>query len=212
MLPQILLPGSPGQFPNYERALSAAGAAIRYAAVDKAPLSCDGLLLPGGGDIHPRHYGAPVLDCCGLDEARDGLELSLTARFAAEGKPILGICRGIQVLNVAFGGTLLQHIEGHSAGRKGDRLHPAWAVEGSFLAAIYGRRFTVNSAHHQAIDRLGSGLTAVQWAGDVIEAVSHRTLPIWGVQWHPERLTEGGRRQDTVSGQRLIDCFVEQCG
>ena len=212
MLPQILLPGLPGQFPNYERALAAAGANVRYAATDTACNDCHGLLLPGGGDLHPRHYRAQVIDCRGLDEERDALELRLTAHFLAAGKPILGICRGMQVLNAALGGTLLQHIEGHSATERGDRLHRVHTAPGSDLERLYGSDFTVNSAHHQAVDRLGEGLRAVQWAGEIVEAVEHGSAPAWGVQWHPERLFEGGKGLDTVDGGRLIAFFTGQCG
>ena len=210
MLPQILLPGVPGQFPNYERALSAAGANLRYSG--DALSACDGLLLPGGGDLHPRHYGAPVVDCRELDEARDSLELALAEAFLAAGKPILGICRGMQVLNAALGGTLHQHIEGHSAGPRGDRFHTVHTAPDSALGGLYGRRFTVNSAHHQAVDRLGRGLRAVQWAGEVVEAAEHDAAPVWAVQWHPERLFEGGKDRDTVDGGRLIAFFADQCG
>ena len=213
MVPRILLPGSPEQFPNYVRALTEAGASACFWTEERpdAPLR-DGLLLPGGGDVHPRRYGAPLLCCRDVDEERDELELRLIDRYAAAGRPILGICRGAQVLNVAFGGTLCQHVEGHSATALGDVLHPVRTAAGSFLADLYGSFFTVNSAHHQAVDRLGSGLRAVQWCGAVVEGISHRTAPIWGVQWHPERLEEGGRWRDTVSGQRLIRWFAAQCG
>ena len=209
MLPQILLPGVPGQFSNYERALSAAGANVRYAG--DALSTCDGLLLPGGGDLHPRHYGAPILDCRDIDETRDVLEMALIRDFLAAERPILGICRGMQVINVALGGTLHQHIEGHSANEQGDRFHQVRTVAGSAIGRLYGRYFTVNSAHHQAVDRLGTGLRAVQRAGETVEAVEHETVPVWAVQWHPERLFEGGRSRDTVDGGRLIAFFVGQC-
>lgn len=211
MLPQVLLPGRPGQFPNYERALSAAGANLRYAGTD-SPDTCHGLLLPGGGDIHPRRYRGAMICCRDVDEERDELELDLTRRFLDAGKPILGICRGLQVVNVALGGTLLQHVEGHSADGHGDRLHSVRTRSGSALERLYGRRFTVNSAHHQAVERLGRGLRAVQWAGEVIEAVEHVSAPLWAVQWHPERLREGGRLRDTVDGGILFTFFVARCG
>lgn len=210
MLPQILLPGLPGQFSNYERTLSAAGANVRY--VGDPPHTCDGLLLPGGGDLHPRRYGAPIIDCRNIDETRDALELELAEDFLTKGRPVFGICRGMQVLNVALGGTLHQQVEGHSALERGDRLHRVCTAADSALGQLYGQWFTVNSAHHQAVDRLGQGLRAVQWAEGVVEAVEHETAPIWAVQWHPERLFEGGRGLDTVAGSRLLAFFVEQCG
>ena len=205
MAAYILLPGAPGQFPNYENALLRAGAAPCW----QRETAC-GLLLPGGGDIHPRFYGAPWADCRNVDEDRDERELALAAAFLAEGKPVLGICRGLQVLNTALGGTLRQHVDGHSQVRGADGLHPTRAS--GFLRDLYGSRFTVNTAHHQALNRLGRGFQAVQWAEDgVVEAAAHRTLPLWGVQWHPERLTEGDRHRDTVDGGQLFHWFIALC-
>ena len=212
MTPRILLSVSPHRCANYIHALTAAGAAAAFAPEFGDPPLLDGLLLPGGGDVHPRFYGGEIAGCRDVDEARDVLELSLVQQYREAGKPILGICRGQQLLNVAFGGTLLQHIEGHSATALGDALHPVRTAPRSFLEEIYGTVFTVNSAHHQAVDRLGAGLEAVQWCGQVIEAVAHHSAPVWAVQWHPERLEEGGRWRDTVSGLRVIRFFVEQCG
>ena len=96
---------------------------------------------------------------------------------------------------VALGGTLVQHLPTAAAHAweetTGDKCHMVRAAPGSFLAGLYGERFAVNSAHHQAADRLGSGLRAVQWAEDgVVEALCHRRLPVWAVQWHPEELVE----------------------
>ena len=210
MPPHVLLYGVPRQFPNYEEALVRAGAVVRYAGCGLE--DWDGLVLPGGGDIHPRYYGMDLEDCRGADEKRDREELALAERFLDRGKPILGICRGLQVLNVALGGTLLQHVEGHGMADGRDGFHPVDTETGSFLGKIYGRRYVVNTAHHQALDRLGAGLRAVQWAGDgVVEAVEHRELPVWGVQWHPERLLEGGRKWDTVDGGVLFSWFAGQC-
>lgn len=201
----ILLPGEPGRFPNYEEALLRAGAAPCGQA-ERAW----GLLLPGGGDLHPRYYGGRWEDCREVDEVRDREELALAAAFLSAGKPVLGICRGIQVLNVVLGGDLRQHVAGHGQIRGADGYHETRAA--GFLRTLYGPRFTVNTAHHQALGRLGRGLRAVQWTADgVVEAVEHDTLPLWGVQWHPERLREGTRYQDTVDGGQLFRWFIAQC-
>ena len=212
MPPHILLCGAPRQFPNYEAALVRAGAVVRFPGGETD--ACDGLLLPGGGDLDPALYGQSPEDCREVDGARDRRELDLCRRFLAAGKPVLGICRGLQVLNVALGGTLRQQVPGHGQTAPGvDGLHPTLARAGGFLGQLYGRRFTVNTAHHQAAGRLGEGLRAEQWTADgTVEAVSHRSLPAYGVQWHPERLGEGGKRWDTVDGGRLMSWFAAQCG
>lgn len=208
MQSHILLYGNPRQFPNYERALVQAGAVVRFGS----PKGCDGLLLPGGGDIYPEFYGATIENCNNVDPKRDKDELALCRYFINQKLPILGICRGLQVLNVAFGGTLQQHIENHCQVNGQDRIHRTHCTTGQWLESLYGRCFSVNSAHHQSIQQLGSGLKAIQWSEDgVIEAISHQTLPVYGVQWHPERLWEGGKKHDTVDGNQLFSWFLTLC-
>lgn len=188
--------------PNYLDALHAAG----FSATDD-PAHADALLLPGGGDLHPRLYRQAPAGSADIDEARDARELSLVRVFAAQEKPIFGICRGLQLLNVAFGGTLHQHIDGHSQLAGKDRLHETH-TDDPLLRSLYGERFTVNSAHHQSVDRLGSELRAVQWAeGGTVEALRHRTLPIYAVQWHPERLCGKFARSGAVDGLVLLHEF-----
>src|SRR5688572_9480668 len=164
----------------------------------------DGILLTGGGDIAPERFGeAPHAETSLISPERDALELDLVTRRAIDdGKPLLAICRGLQVLNVALNGSLHQHVpdvfgptpshaqvEARSA-----RTHAVSADANSRLARVVGSsELRVNSFHHQAINRLGDGLEAVAWADDkVIEAVE---LPgargfVLGVQWHPEELVE----------------------
>ena len=185
---KILLYGRPGDFPNYEAALRRAGLCPAWQGAE--PLEAfHGLLLPGGGDIAPWRLGAPEGLAGKVDEARDQAELAMAEAFLAEGLPILGVCRGMQVLNVALGGTLFQDIPGHRGPDGQDGYHPVATAPGSWAAEFCGDETEVNSYHHQAVDRLGSGLRAVQWAPDgIVEAVVHEHLPAWGVQWHPERL------------------------
>ena len=189
--------GGAERFANYRRAVeSAGGRAVSGAAAGGEALRWDALLLPGGGDLEPWRYGQENTASRELEPRRDEEELRLLEDFTAAGKPVLGICRGLQTVNVFFGGTLAQDIPGHSAVDGRDRLHTVKTVP-SPLRELCGGNLTVNSAHHQAADRLGAGLEAVQWAGDgVVEALCHRRLPVWAVQWHPERLkaAEAGRR------------------
>lgn len=190
----IFIRGRAERYGNYCRAVVRAGGQVRFSEDPGDAEGCGALLLPGGGDLEPWRYGQENRASRNLEPDRDGAELALLARFAARGRPVLGICRGLQVINVFFGGTLIQDLPGHSALEEKDRLHPARTAP-SFLLPLCGPRCVVNSAHHQAADRLGQGLEAAQWAEDgVLEALYHRALPVWAVQWHPERLDrpEGG--------------------
>ncbi|HEX5689903.1 MAG TPA: gamma-glutamyl-gamma-aminobutyrate hydrolase family protein, partial [Roseiflexaceae bacterium] len=182
----------------------------------------DGLLLSGGGDIDPVHYGeAPIAELGVTDPLRDTVELWL-ARWAAEdGKPILGICRGLQMLNVALGGTLYQDIPAQldselvhdSSYTRQDWTYMAHDLRlepDSKLAQLFGTtNFSTNSLHHQSLNRLAPELRAVGWAPDgVVEAVEGRNGHFMlGVQCHPEAL------QGTADPrwQALFREFVEQC-
>jgi gamma-glutamyl-gamma-aminobutyrate hydrolase PuuD len=156
----------------------------------------DGLLLVGGGDVDPARYDAvPHPQNNRVNLARDDAETALLREALALGLPILGICRGLQLLNVALGGTLHQHIpdvvghEGHSGGdgvftRHDVHLHPRSRI----ARALRRTTLDVASLHHQAIDRLGTGFTACAWSDDgLIEAAELDGHPFTvGVQWHPE--------------------------
>ena len=147
----------------------------------------EGLLLPGGGDLEPWRYGQQAQCVRNLDPARDDDEWRLLEAFVEAGKPVLGICRGMQVINAYFGGTLFQNLSGHSQLGGADRVHPVRNTDPVWKREL-GESMVVNSAHHQAVDRLGRGLLATQLAEDgVIEGLRHEELPIWAVQWHPER-------------------------
>jgi putative glutamine amidotransferase len=154
---------------------------------------CDALLLTGGNDIDPRLYGQEILfDSVKTDKARTDFEFELARAFVCARKPIMGICRGCQLLNVLFGGTLYQDLPGQlRVSHQGVNLrHEVIAEPGSVLYGLYGERLIVNSSHHQSVRALGDGLTATAHTpGDgVVEAFEHGTLPIWGYQFHPERM------------------------
>lgn len=196
--------GSPERFTNYRRwVASAGGRAVFGDAAQGQAGRWDALLLPGGGDLEPWRYGQKNAASRNLEPERDEAEIQLIRGFIAAGKPVLGVCRGLQVINVFFGGTLAQDVPGHGAWQAGDRLH-AVRTAPSPLRDLCGEAMAVNSAHHQAVDRLGRGLQTVQWAEDgVVEALRHRRLPVWAVQWHPERL------ENRALGRRLLGAFLE---
>ena len=199
--------GEAERFANYSRAVEAAGGRAVFGSGSAGQAALwDALLLPGGGDLEPWRYGQENTASRSLEPERDRAELALLEDFTAAGKPVLGVCRGLQTVNVFFGGTLAQDIPGHGALEGRDRLH-AVRTAPSALLPLRGEEALVNSAHHQAADRLGSGLRAVQWAADgVVEALCHRRLPVWGVQWHPERL------EASPAGRDLLGAFLALCG
>ncbi|MHB8670484.1 MAG: gamma-glutamyl-gamma-aminobutyrate hydrolase family protein [Acidimicrobiales bacterium] len=174
----------------------------------------DGLLLLGGGDVDPACYGEDRRpEVGGVMADSDSFELSLAAAAVSDGVPTLAICRGIQVLNVALGGTLHQHItdpdgpvDHGGGGSDGERSpHVVRLEAGSRTAGVMGTTSpTCACHHHQALARLGEGLRAVGWAADgVIEAVEHDRAWLLAVQWHPEDTAAAD-----AAHQRLFDALV----
>ena len=193
------------------------GSAMAARALDAA----DGLVLTGGEDMDPAWYGAepsPLLHPPSRD--RDLFELALFAAARQRGMPILGICRGIQVVNVAMGGTLYQDLPSERPGpvdhnpptARTDRSHPVRILPGSRVAAALGRdRVTVNSFHHQAVRDLAPGLLASGWTEDgLIEAVETADGEPWllAVQWHPEEMHAEARAPE----HGLFRALVERAG
>lgn len=212
MQPKILVL-NPGK-PFYEEVVTACGAEAVCQMYPEVSTDYDGLLLCGGGDIEPLRYGQENFDSKNTVPQRDENEMELAMAFTKAGKPILGICRGMQLLNVVFGGDLYQHIptaEAHSA--PGDAVHAVTAVGESYLSNIYGKHFAVNSVHHQSVNKLAEGfrVTLVSDSDGVVEAIEHKDLPIFGVQWHPERICLSKVREDAVDGLGVIQHFVDLC-
>lgn len=198
---------------------STAGASLRAGAF----ASMEGLLLTGGPDIEPARYGHDRPGSAAVDPDRDELEAAAWAAAAARGLPVLGICRGLQAMNVFSGGSLLSHVDGHGGipwGQGEAHTHPLRLVAGSRLARILnptaagvGGVVSVNSFHHQAIrpPDLAPGFVAAAHAsspaGDLVEAIEAADGPFRiGVQCHPER-TESTPR----SFERLFAFFVDAC-
>jgi putative glutamine amidotransferase len=200
----------------YVAALRAAGAQVALlppqpADPDELLAAFDGLLLAGGGDIEPARYGAADHPAqYGTDPDRDELEVELARAAVRLGTPTLGICRGIQLLNVAFGGTLVQHlpdVDGLVEHRDEAKqaIHGLRVEAGSRLAGALGQVQAQGlSHHHQSLDRLGDGFRPVAWAPDgLVEGIEHDHGWTVGVLWHPESTAQA----DPVQ-RRLLRSFV----
>lgn len=212
----------------YPHAIEQAGGAPLVAplttdrtTLDRLLDSVDGLMLTGGGDVDPNCYGTNLPPCLkktlgGVDARRDEMEIYLAREAHRRGIPVLGICRGHQVLNVALGGTLIadiptqvgQAIHHSRLDRKNDAVHDVTIQPGTKLARIFGRRtLSVNSSHHQAVDQPGEGLrVSARSADGVIEGIETGDASFTiGVQFHPERMVE-----NHPLIRKLFAAFVEK--
>lgn len=212
MQPRILVANNANN--NYPEAVTQSGAIAIAKQLPEISTDYDGLLLCGGSDVDPVHYGQPIAGSVNINPERDANELALARAFIAAKKPILGICRGHQVLNIALGGTLHQHIPTAESHRgPGDAVHEVIAEEPSLFTQLYGSRFFTNSSHHQAVDQPGDGLKVLLRCPEdgTVEAFCHETLPILGVQFHPERMCLSRAREDTVNGLPIFRWFTALC-
>ncbi|MFJ3517694.1 MULTISPECIES: gamma-glutamyl-gamma-aminobutyrate hydrolase family protein [unclassified Streptomyces] len=183
----------------YELVQAAGGAAVLLPPDEPGSAAevlsrVDGLVVAGGPDLDPVHYGAARDSRTGAPATvRDHWELALIAAALDADMPVLGICRGMQALNVALGGTLIQHIDGHFETPGATSWHPVRPVPGTRYADLVPEEAQVPTYHHQAVDRLGRGLVVSAHAVDgTVEAIELPDAERWvlGVQWHPERDTD----------------------
>lgn len=165
----------------------------------------DALVLTGGGDLDPALYGGPSVPALGVDRARDDAELALLDAAEACGLPVLAVCRGMQLLAVRAGGSLLPDLGMAHVLMEG-RTHPLGTRAGSLVGSLLGSRPHVSSLHHQAVGEAG-GLLATAWADDgVVEAIEvPGHWPVLGVQWHPEMPCD-------PTGPALFGWLVEEAG
>ena len=207
---------------DYADAISRAGG-VPLLALDENSAGAyaqiaDGLLLSGGRDVSPTLYNRETKTNLVITEPkRDSLEWKILDVFAAKQKPIFGICRGIQMMNVYFGGTLYQDIPSELGGNHSNGVnHMLTIKKESVLGGIFGKTMHINSYHHQVIDDLAPGFVATAWSNaggqTIVEGIEHESLPFWGVQWHPERMTgEVTNPVDCVDSLPMFRYFVNQC-
>lgn len=204
---------------KYIESLARAGAGMRWVELNdpeqavQDALTCDGLLLPGGGDMDPKFYGQARIPACGEPNLlRDAAEPLLLRAFLAADKPVLGICRGIQVMNAVLGGDLYQDIKPFEHLSHNDhwaKVHTVTVRRGTLLSRILGQdTVLVNSQHHQAVDRVAPGFTLAALSEDgIVEAIEKPDARFClGVQWHPEWLSDADPAM-----QGLFDAFVNAC-
>lgn len=207
---------------KYVDGIRRAGAFVKWidlentdSAVAEA-LECDGLLLPGGADLEPLLYYQQRQEKCGkANPLRDKGEMEILAAFIKTGKPILCICRGLQVLNVFFGGTLhqdiahLQKVKHSDFMKRASHSHSITVEEASLLHSIVAEKeIQVNSIHHQSADKIGDGLVVTALSSDgIIEALEMPSHPFClALQWHPEHMCKNNSQQ-----QKIFDTFVSRC-
>lgn len=200
---------------HYIKAITGVGATPRAEYLPCVNTDYDGLILCGGNDIHPKYYNEPINGSVKIDVERDALEFRLLKAYIELKKPVMGICRGFQLINIFFGGSLYQGIEEkalHVGNPEHYPTHNVRAADDSIISRLYGEHLSVNSSHHQAIKVLGENLKATAfWQDKYTEAFEHTSLPVFGVQWHPEKMCFDMQRDDTVDGAKLFEYFIKLC-
>ena len=213
--------------PYVEAIARAGGHPVLLSALDPGPAAellepFDALVLAGGGDIDPSAYGQEThAEVYGVDPNRDHMEMDLLAEAMSHRKPALCICRGMQVANVALGGTLTQHLPDvpemgeHGVPLGGGTVHEIRVAEGSALAAaLGGAAATATCHHHQGVDRLGEGLVASGWSADGLveglELGDHGGRWLLGVQWHPEETAAQDPAQQALFGALVAEAAARK--
>jgi len=179
-----------------------------YDAID--PSKYDGLIIPGGNNITPSLYGEKKHPSTfNTNKNTDKLQIEAVKRFAAAKKPVLGLCRGNQIINVAFGGTIKQNL--NLKNKKTvyhKKYHKVTNKKGYWMYSLFGKTKKTYQYHHQCVGKLGKGLVATSYSKGYkykhIESIQHKTLPIYGIQWHPDSKIKETKSQKVFTGFKKI--------
>lgn len=210
---KIFILGKQENYINYYNALKKCDVIPVFSETVFDATKCDALLLTGGGDIDPILYGQKNTDSYDIDHDKDIAEINLVKHFYNTNKAIIGICKGMQIINIVFGGTIIQDIKNkniHSRnGEDKEKIHYIKTNGNNFLCDLYGKKFAVNSSHHQAIGKLSSEFDIVATSEDnITEAIKHKNKAIYAFQFHPERMTSDFSQDKTVDGKALFKYFL----
>ena len=232
-----------GEFDDYARVLMELGAEEAFVSLDVDELDrVDGLVFPGSTqDINPARFGQENLGSNDVCDDHDQVQWKLMDRAMKMGLPVLGICRGMQFINVYFGGDLVQDLISSPVHRyrEPDCYHEVLTAPGSFAAKLFGPVASINSRHHQGLGGIGKGLKAAafwtpglsenltaedvapeaavaladrdDWELIVAESIIHESLPIIGYQWHPEKMVQKGDEKQKADGAAAIKYFLDLC-
>lgn len=188
----------------------------------------DGIVIPGSKcDVNPALWGEAPQGAVYIDDHLDQAQWAIMDLAVALGIPVIGMCRGIQFINVYYGGSLIQHLASADAHKpfNPDRYHKIHNVPGSFMHTLYGPEVLVNSRHHQAVGRIGTGLQAVSlwhcdknsnrnatenWEKEVVDVLVHQVHNVIGLQWHPEKMMYLGDEKNRKTGKIMMTYFIHR--
>ncbi len=218
---RIMIVGSKAEeeeYKNYLQAFRSLGADpfLSLSLLDMK--DADSVVLPGSlHDMNPVLWGEENQHANDVSNELDQIQWDIMKLAIPKKKPVLGICRGIQFINVYFGGTLVQDLpcgEKHKASDP-ENFHLLHNVKDGFMWELYGETCQVNSRHHQSVNRIGDGLLETAfWLGEdgyrVTETIRHEELPIFGLQWHPERMYLYGNEKQKETAEMLLRFFMKQ--
>lgn len=219
---RIMICGEYGNTANYRKAFENLGVTLEYGDYTMNIDEFDGLLLPGGCDVDPSYYNEELDGSEYINRELDESQFKTLDEFVKRKLPVFGICRGHQLINIYFGGSLYQDIGELNKAHKciywnsptdhKDNINTIKADKDTVLNNLYGDRFVSNSSHHQAVKAVGKGLKVTAVSDDgVVEGLEHDSLPVITVQFHPERMCFEFASDKMADGSEIIRYFIEMC-